>query len=52
MSAPHSASMVSTCLEPGEMDRLTEGWMVQPFSSAATFSISCREELVQEPMHT
>ena len=37
---------------PGDMDRLTDGSMVLPFSSAATLSMSRREELVQEPMHT
>ena len=34
------------------MERLTLGSMVLPLSMAATFSISLREELVQEPMHT
>ena len=51
-SAPQSASIESTCLEPGEMERLTEGEMVLPFKSAATFSISKSDELVQEPMQT
>ena len=44
--------MVSTCREPGEMDRFTPGAMVLPLRMAATFSISMREELVQEPMQT
>ena len=52
LSAPHSESMDSTCREPGEMDRLTEGDTVFPLSSAATLSISISEEFVQEPMHT
>ena len=51
-SAPLSASMVSTCFEPGDTERLTPGAMVRPFKSAAAFSISRREELVQEPMQT
>ena len=50
--APQSASIDRTCLEPGEMDRLTSGLMVFPLSKAATFSISNRDELVQEPMQT
>ena len=52
VSAPQSASIDSTWRLPGEIDRLTEGFTVRPFSSAATFSISIRLELVQEPMHT
>ena len=44
--------MESTWREPGETDRFTPGAMVLPFKMAATFSISAREELVQEPMHT
>ena len=38
--------------KPGDMDRLTLGATIFPLSSAATFSISIREELVQEPMQT
>ena len=52
LSAPHSDSMRSTCLEPGEMDRLTSGEICFPLRMAATFSMSSSEELVQEPMHT
>ena len=51
-SAPQFASMVSTCREPGDTDILTEGATVLPFSMAADFSISYREELVQEPIQT
>ena len=51
-SAPRSASMVSTCREPGETDTLTFGETVRPFSSAATFNRSDSDELVQEPMQT
>ena len=51
-SAPQSDSMDSTCLEPGEIDRLTDGAIVRPLSSAATLSISCSDEFVHEPMHT
>ena len=52
VSAPQSASMVSTCFDPGEMDRLTPGATVLPRSSAATLSISSRDEFVHEPMQT
>ena len=44
--------MLRTWREPGEMDKLTLGAMVLPLSMAATFSISLREELVQEPIQT
>ena len=50
--APQLASMVRTCREPGDTDMLTEGATVFPFSMAAAFSMSYREELVQEPTHT
>ena len=52
VSAPQSASMVSTCFDPGETDRLTPGATVLPLSRAATFSISSSDEFVQEPMQT
>ena len=52
VSAPQSASMVSTCFDPGEIDRLTPGAMVLPLSRAATLSISNRDEFVHEPMQT
>ena len=52
VNAPQSASISSTCFDPGETERLTSGRMVLPLSSAATFSISYNEELVQEPMQT
>ena len=52
VSAPQSASMVSTCFDPGEIDRLTPGAMVLPLSMAATLSISNRDEFVHEPMQT
>ena len=45
-----SASILSTCFEPGAMLRLT--FSVCPFNIAATFSISIKEEFVHEPMHT
>ena len=50
--APQLDSMVRTWREPGETDRDTEGWMVLPFSIAATFRRSIRLELVQEPIQT
>ena len=50
--APQLASMVRTCREPGDTDILTEGATVLPFSMAAVFSRSYREELVQEPTQT
>ena len=50
--APESASMERTCLDPGEMERLTSGRIVLPFNRAATFSMSKSEELVHEPMQT
>ena len=50
--APQLASMVRTCREPGDTDILTEGATVLPFSIAAVFSRSYREELVQEPTQT
>ena len=52
VSAPQSASISNTCLEPGDTERLTSGRMVLPLRSAATFSISYNEEFVQEPMQT
>ena len=52
VSAPQSESMVSTCFDPGEMDRLTPGAMVLPLSRAATLSISSSDEFVHEPMQT
>ena len=52
VSAPQSASIVSTCFDPGEIDRLTPGAMVLPLSMAATLSISNRDEFVHEPMQT
>lgn len=52
LNAPHSANIVITCFEPQEIDKLTEGEIVLPFKIAATLSISCKEELVQEPIHT
>ena len=51
-NAPQSESIRNTCLEPGEIERLTSGEMVLPFNIAATLSISNSEELVQEPIHT
>ena len=51
-SAPFWASMVSTCLDPGEMVKLTLSATVLPFKILATFMISIKEELVQEPTHT
>ena len=50
--APHSASIVYTCFEPGEMDKLTSGCTVLPLSIAATVNISASDELVHEPIHT
>ena len=50
--APQSASMESTCREPGDTDKSTPGATWRPFRMAATFNRSVREELVQEPMHT
>ena len=38
--APFEASIVSTCLEPGEMTRLTFGATVWPSSISATFIMS------------
>ena len=52
LNAPQSESIDNTCLEPGDTDMLTLGLMVLPLRSAATLSISRREELVQEPTHT
>ena len=51
-SAPFSASMVSTCLEPGLIESSTSGATVLPRSIAATVIRSAREELVQLPMQT
>mgnify|MGYP000586276900 CR=1 FL=1 len=51
-NAPQSASIVSTCLEPGETERLTESAIFLPFRMAATRSISRSDELVQEPIQT
>ena len=51
-SAPVSESILSTCFDPGDMERLTDGSIVFPLSIAATFSISNSEELVHDPMHT
>ena len=39
-SAPQSASMLMTCFDPQEIERLTDGLIVLPLRSAATFSIS------------
>lgn len=38
--APQSASMARTCLDPGEIERLTLGSMVFPLRRAATLSMS------------
>ena len=38
--APFSASMVKTCLDPGEMVRLTLGCTVFPLRMRATLSMS------------
>ncbi len=51
-SEPLPAIISSTCREPGEIVRLTPGAMCLPSSSAATFSMSSSEELVQLPMET
>ena len=51
-SAPFCANILSTCFEPGAIERLTVGQTVLPFKMAATFSISIKEEFVQEPMQT
>ena len=51
-SAPHSASMVYTCFEPGEIESDTSGCTVLPLRIAATVKRSLSDELVQEPMHT
>ena len=50
--APLSASIPSTCLEPGDMERLTSGETVFPLRIAATLSISKSDELVHEPIQT
>ena len=52
VSAPEFASMVNTCLEPGDIDKLTVGAIFLPFKSFATLSISKSDELVHEPMQT
>ena len=51
-SAPQAESICKTCLEPGEMERLTVGATVLPFKMAATRRRSRSEELVQEPTQT
>lgn len=51
-SAPQFASMAQHLPGAGDTDILTEGATVLPFSMAADFSISYREELVQEPIQT
>ena len=51
-SAPQSASIVRTCFDPGDTERLTLSAIFFPLSIAATRSISRSEELVQDPMQT
>ena len=51
-NAPLRASILSTCFEPGAMQRDTEGATVLPLSIDATFIISTKEEFVQEPIAT
>ena len=50
--APFCAIMLSTCFEPGAIASETLGSTVLPFRMYATFIISTKEELVQEPIHT
>ena len=51
-SAPLSASIFSTCLEPGEMTSDTCSATVRPFRISATFIMSENDELVQLPIAT
>ena len=51
-SAPFSASMVKTCLEPGAMTSCIFSATVCPFKIAATFIKSSHEEFVQLPIAT
>ena len=50
--APDSANCKSTCFEPGETETETLSDTFLPRKIAATFSMSYRDELVQEPIHT
>ena len=50
--APLSAIIENTCLDPGEMPRLTPSAILRPFSTDAALVMSANEELVQEPIAT
>ena len=45
-------SIENTCLDPGDIERLTLSSMVFPLSMEATLSMSVSEELVHDPMQT
>ena len=52
VSAPLSAIMESTCLDPGDIPRLTLSAILCPFKTDAVLVISANEEFVHEPIAT